>query len=317
MPNRTTGSAAACIAKKYVAAEHLKTATWENQILTFPVEHPSPSLLANSLYFGHPEWARSYLAAVHRDREFQDRWFAVTGSWENKIVVDIGCAPGNVYAALGDRVGQPRVLLGVDVSQGGLKIAQKLGYVPILADAQNLPLKSGFADLVVLNAALHHCDDMAKMLAEAARLVRPGGLLVTDQDLQQTMWKNPWIASAIWQLRLPVYRLLRRGGHATAEEQYWSQATEAHHLPGHGVSEAFFREILEPMGFTVQVYPHNVTVGATVLQGDRGRKARHLRLAQWLSGRNPNSVAGALVMMCVARRGQEIRQGRAFATAIY
>lgn len=301
MLNSNTASVAA-----YIAAEHLKTAKWEDDILTFPIQNPSHSLLANSFYFGHPEWARNYLAVVHRDRDFQDRWFAVTGSWENKIVVDIGCAPGNVYAALRDRVGKPKLLLGVDVSQGGLKIAQELGYTPILSDAQNLPLKSGFADLVILNAALHHCDDMTKMLAEAARLVRPGGLLVTDQDLQQTMWRNNWIAHAIWRLRLPVYRLMRRGGHATAEEQYWCQATEVHHLPGDGVTEAFFRNILEPMHFALNVYPHNLKVSAAILQGERGKQAWNVALAQRLSGRDPNSVEGALVMMCVARRSQNV-----------
>jgi ubiquinone/menaquinone biosynthesis C-methylase UbiE len=290
------------LATTYIAPDSLKTATWKNNILTFPIQHPSHSLIANSHYFGHPEWARNYLAVVHRDQEFQDRWFAVTGSWQDKIVVDIGCAPGNVYASLRDRVGQPKLLLGVDVSEGGLAIAQELGYIPILADAQNLPLKSGFADLVVLNAALHHCDDMAKMLAEAARLVRPGGMLVTDQDLQQTMWRNNWIAHAIWKLRLPIYRLLKRGGHATAEEQYWCQATEVHHLPGDGVTEAFFRGILEPLGFSVNLYPHNLKVGAEILQGERGKQAWNIGMAQRLSGRNPDLIEGALVMMCVAQR---------------
>lgn len=289
-------------AASYIAPESLKTAAFKNGILTFPIANPSPSLIANSVYFGHPEWARNYLAVVHRDRAFQDRWFAVTGSWQDKIVVDIGCAPGNVYAALRDRVGKPKLLLGVDVSEGGLAIAQELGYTGILADAQTLPLKSGFADLVVVNAALHHCDDMAKMLAEAARILRPGGLLVTDQDLQQTMWRDNWIAHTIWNLRLPIYRLLKRGGHATAEEQTWCQATEVHHLPGDGVTEAFFRDLLEPLGFTVNLYPHNLNVGADLLQGDRGRQAWNIRLAQWLSGRNPNSIEGSLVMMCVARR---------------
>jgi SAM-dependent methyltransferase len=50
------------------------------------------------------------------------------------------------------------------------------------------PFVDAFADLVVLNATLHHCDDMAKVLAEAARLVRPGGMLVTDNDPQVTAW---------------------------------------------------------------------------------------------------------------------------------
>jgi ubiquinone/menaquinone biosynthesis C-methylase UbiE len=293
------------LATTYIAPELLETAKWKDEILSFPIQNSSHSLIANSYYFGHPEWARSYLAVVHRDRDFQDRWVAVTGSWQDKIVVDIGCAPGNVYASLRDRVGVPKLLLGVDVSAGGLAIAQEQGYVPILADAQALPLRSGFADLVVLNAALHHCDDMAKMLAEAARLVRPGGLLVTDQDLQQTMWRNNWIAHALWNLRLPIYRLLGRGGHSTPEEQYWCQATEAHHLPGDGVTEAFFREILEPQGFTVNLYPHNRTVGAEILQNQRGRQAWNIQLAQRLTGRDPNSIEGALVMMCVAKRSPD------------
>lgn len=284
---------------------YLKMAEWKDNILSFPIQNSSRSFIANSYYFGHPVWARNYLAVVHRDHKFQERWLAVTGSWQNKIVVDIGCAPGNVYASLRDRVGVPKLLLGVDVSQGGLAIAQELGYVPILADAQKLPLKSSFADLVVLNAALHHCDDMTKMLAEAARIVRPGGLLVTDQDLQETMWRNNWIAHAVWNLRLPIYRLLRRGGHATSEEQHWCQATEAHHMPGDGVTEAFFRETLEPMEFEVNLYPHNLNVGAEILQGERGKQAWNIGLAQRLSGRDPNSVEGALVMMCVARKLQK------------
>lgn len=290
----------------YIDPKFLETAVWEDGILAFPIQNTSHSLIANSYYFGHPEWARNYLAVVHRDRNFQDRWFAVTGSWQDKIVVDIGCAPGNVYASLRDRVGVPKLLLGVDVSRGGLAIAQELGYTPILADAQALPLQSGFADLVILNAALHHCDDMAKMLAEAARLVRPGGMLVTDQDLQQTMWRNNWIAHAIWNLRLPIYRLMRRGGHATAEEQYWCQATEAHHIPGDGVTAAFFRNILEPLEFTIDLYPHNMSVGAEILQHERGQQAWNIRLAQRLTGRDPRSIEGALVMMCVARRSPTV-----------
>ncbi|WP_242042614.1 class I SAM-dependent methyltransferase [Leptolyngbya sp. FACHB-541] len=289
-------------AAAYISPDYLKMARWKDNILSFPIQNSSHSLIANSYYFGHPVWARNYLAVVHRDQKFQERWFAVTGSWQDKIVVDIGCAPGNVYASLRDRVGVPKLLLGVDVSRGGLAIAQELGYVPILADAQKLPLKSGFADLVVLNAALHHCDDMPRMLAEAARLVRPGGLLVTDQDLQQTMWCNNWIAHAIWNLRLPIYRFLKRGGHTTGEEQHWCQATEVHHMPGDGVTETFFREILEPMGFEVNLYPHNLNVGAEVLQSERGKQAWNVGLAQRLSGRDPDSVEGALVMLCVAKK---------------
>ena len=59
-------------------------------------------------------------------------------------------------------------------------MAREVGYTTILADAHHLPFVDGFADIVVANATVHHCDDMSRILTEAARLVRPGGLLFTD-----------------------------------------------------------------------------------------------------------------------------------------
>jgi hypothetical protein len=51
-------------------------------------------------------------------------------------------------------------------------------------------------------------------------------------------------------------------------------------------------------------------MGAGISQGDRGKQAWNIRLAQWLGGRDPNSIEGALVMMCVARRS--LQQGTSF-----
>lgn len=289
----------------YILPEARASSYIEDGVLGFPITRQTCFLKANSYYFGHPEWSRNYLAACHQDEVFKDRWQIILGSWQGKIVVDIGCGPGNVYRALGDRCGIPRLLIGVDVSLGGLHIAQELGYIPVLADAQHLPFIDGFADVVTVNATVHHCDDMAQVLREAARLVRPGGLLIIDQDPQRTMWGDSLMAQLLWRIRLPFYRLLRRGGHSTAEEQYWSTSTEAHHRPGDGVTPSFFQQILEPLGFSVDLYPHNCTVGAAILTGDRGQAAWKIRWAQRLSGADPDSPAGALVLMCVARRSLE------------
>lgn len=273
-----------------------------SELLSFVIPHLTHSMKANSYYFGHPEWSRNYLNACHQYKEFKLRWLAATGSWQNKIVVDIGCGPGNLYASLRDRCGVPQKLIGVDISLGALKIAQEIGYTPVLADAQNLPFVSGFADLVTLNATVHHCDDMAKVLQEAARLVRPGGLLVTDHDPQKTAWGDNAIGRLLWNIRLPFYRLLKRGGHATPEEQFWSTATEAHHRPGAGVTPELFHQALEPMGLTINLYPHNQKVGAEVFQGVRGRQAWNMRLVQRLSGVDPDTWEGAIIIMCVAKR---------------
>ncbi len=285
----------------FIAADQHARATWKDGILSFAIEQPSIGIQANAYYFGQPVWAKNYLA-VHCDRDLQERWSAMLGSWHDKVVVDIGCGPGNSYAALRDRCGIPKQIIGVDVAHGALKLAAELGYIPVLADAQQLPFVSEFADIVVMNATLHHCDDMAQVLREAARLVRPGGLLITDHDPQTTMWGNNLIAHWLWNLRLPLYRLLKRGGHASIEEQKWMIATEVHHNPGDGVTPDFFRSILEPMGFSTKLFPHNRTVGAEVLDGKRGRAPWNVRLGQRLSGVNPDAVESALLMMCVAQR---------------
>jgi ubiquinone/menaquinone biosynthesis C-methylase UbiE len=262
--------------------------------------HNSTSALAaNAQYFDHPQWAKSYFDACHRDSAFIDRWQTATGSWNNKVVVDIGCGPGNVFASLG---GNPKLLIGVDVSIGSLKMAQKLGYKPLLADAQDLPLQSEIADIVVINATIHHCDDMEAVLKEAARLVKPGGVLVSDHDLQKTAWHFKGLACFLWKVRLPLYLLMKRGGHASYSEQQYALATEAHHVPGDGMTVEFYHSILEPMGFSTQVYPHNHDLGAAIFNGQIGRALRKYRIAQRLSGIDPNSPEAALSLMCIARR---------------
>ncbi|MBF2066446.1 MAG: class I SAM-dependent methyltransferase [Calothrix sp. C42_A2020_038] len=274
---------------------------WEEGILICKIPHMTPAMAANSYYFGHPEWAKNYFDACHRDEKFVELWQAVIKCWGGKIVVDIGCGPGNLYASLKEYCGEPSLLIGVDISLGALKMAQTIGYNPILADAHQLPLISGFADIVMLNACLHHCDDMGKVLAEAARLVRPGGLLITDHDPQLSAYQFRGLGLLMWQMRLPLYRLIKRGGHSTSSEQFWSTATEVHHKPGDGVTKDFYFNILEPLGFIVQIYPHNHVVGEKALQGDCGKSFTKCRLAQQLSNINPDTPEAALSLMCVAK----------------
>jgi ubiquinone/menaquinone biosynthesis C-methylase UbiE len=264
-----------------------------------PIKEITPGLEANAYYFGHPEWAANYFKYCHRNKRFQSRWKAATGPWDDRIVVDIGCGPGNIFASV---KGKPRLLIGVDVSEGGLRMAEKLGYRPLLADAHALPLKDGFADLVVLNATLHHCDHMEDVLREAARLVKPGGLLVSDHDPQHSAWNFKGIAWLLWQARLLIYRVIKKGFHRSGNEQSCVLTSEIHHDAGKGLTREMFHNILEPLGFEVQIHPHNHNLGSEVLDGNWGRSERKYRIAQWLSGVNPDSPAGALSLMCVARR---------------
>lgn len=261
----------------------------------------TPGMQANSYFFGHPQWREKYLAKNHRDELFKQRWQAATGSWDHKIVVDIGCGPGNVYACV---AGSPKLLIGIDISLGALELAQRVGYVPLLADAHHLPLIDSFADLVVANATLHHCDDMKQVLTEAARLVKLGGLLVTDMDPQASAWQlkglGRWLRN---QKANPLYRCIRGSSYVPADERIARLKTEVHNYqPGDGITLDLYSQVLEPMGFTVQLYPHNHRIGSGVFLGQLGKSPLRIRWVQWLSNINPTTSEAAQSIMCVAKR---------------
>lgn len=272
--------------------------------LESPLPASSEALTANATYFGNAVWASEYLQYCHRDVHFRSRWLAAGGDWTGKVVIDLGCGPGNVFANLG---GKPRLLVGVDVGSGSLELAAAQGYSAVRADAAHTPFRSEVADIVVINASLHHCDDMAAVLREGARLVKPDGLLITDHDPQRTAWDYKGLAKLMWDARLWIYRVTRHSFHKSGSQQSWGLRTEIHHQPGDGVTTEFFRDTLEPMGFEVGVHAHNHQVGASALRGVVGPAQWKYRIGNVLSGRRPSARSSALSLMCIARRGTGTR----------
>ncbi|MFG2795203.1 class I SAM-dependent methyltransferase [Streptomyces pseudovenezuelae] len=92
-------------------------------------------------------------------------------------LVDIACGTGIVTRRL---LRPERTVLGVDRSPGMLGLAARR--VPggtVGGDATRLPVASGSVDAVVMVWLLHLLPDPAAVLAEAARVLRPGGVLIT------------------------------------------------------------------------------------------------------------------------------------------
>ncbi len=259
------------------------------------------SMLANAYFFGHPVWAENYFQTRISDKFWESRWKQVIPCWDNQIIVDIGCGSGNIYAVMG---GTPALVIGVDVSPGALRMAKQVGYTPLLANAQDLPLISGFADVVTANATLHHCDDMVTVLQEAARIVKPGGLIITDFDPQSPAWDFKGLG--LWANRvrrhLPLHRIGSLSVDRSATEISLRRETEIHNSkPGDGITAQVYKQILEPLGFEVSIYPHNHNVGEEVFSGHLGSKPWSTWLAQKLSGIQTTSKDSAQSLMCVAR----------------
>jgi 2-polyprenyl-6-hydroxyphenyl methylase / 3-demethylubiquinone-9 3-methyltransferase len=93
------------------------------------------------------------------------------------VLIDIGCGAGLLaphVAAKGYRH------VGVDLTWSALEQAAAHGVTAVRADAAVVPLTSGCADVVTVGELLEHVPDPRIVLAEACRLLRPGGTLVID-----------------------------------------------------------------------------------------------------------------------------------------
>ena len=97
-------------------------------------------------------------------------------------LLDIGTGTGRVLELLGPLV---REGLGIDASPAMLALARArlaragLGHCTVRrADMYRLPLAEARVDLAVLQMVLHYAEDPARVLAEAARVLAPGGQLI-------------------------------------------------------------------------------------------------------------------------------------------
>ena len=97
------------------------------------------------------------------------------------VVLDLGCGDGALLELLLRRNRGDLELIGVDMSPAELAAARRrLGSdsVRLLEEsAQNLSLPRGSVDVVLCHLALMLMSDLDRVLAELARVLRPGGWL--------------------------------------------------------------------------------------------------------------------------------------------
>ncbi|SCL20907.1 2-polyprenyl-6-hydroxyphenyl methylase / 3-demethylubiquinone-9 3-methyltransferase [Micromonospora nigra] len=93
------------------------------------------------------------------------------------VLVDLGCGAGLLAPHLSGR-GYTHV--GVDLTRSALTQAAAHGVTVVNGDATAVPLADGCADVVSAGEILEHVPDWRSAVAEACRLLRPGGLLVLD-----------------------------------------------------------------------------------------------------------------------------------------
>ena len=91
------------------------------------------------------------------------------------VVADVGAGTGALLGAIRSAAPAAQVV-ALDASAEMLQIARtRRGAAAVLADALALPLADATADAVILAYVLFHLTDPPLAIAEAARVLRPGG----------------------------------------------------------------------------------------------------------------------------------------------
>ncbi len=128
---------------------------------------------------------------------------SVAGDLAGRRVLDLGCGGGMLaepLARAGARV------CGIDVSRNAVAAAREharhsgLGIDYLRAAAEELPFGAGSLDLVVAFDVLEHVDDLARVVQEIARTLRPGGRLIYETMNRTVLGRVVaiWIGEHLW-----------------------------------------------------------------------------------------------------------------------
>jgi ubiquinone/menaquinone biosynthesis C-methylase UbiE len=111
------------------------------------------------------EWAERVADAAHIE--------------SGQHVLDVACGTGVLTSAVVERVGPQGSVIGLDVNEGMLAVAQKKA--PQIqwkhGRAESLPFEDGSFDAVVSQFGLMFFEDRAAAIREMSRVLRPGGRL--------------------------------------------------------------------------------------------------------------------------------------------
>lgn len=118
-------------------------------------------------------------------------------------VVDFGCGTGVMTVELARWA---KRVTAIDKSPSALEQAQarvqreQVSNVTFLgADLHELPLGAGKKDLVVASQSLHHVENPAAVLGEAARILKPGGRIVV---LELMPHEEQWVRERLGHVHL-------------------------------------------------------------------------------------------------------------------
>jgi SAM-dependent methyltransferase len=141
----------------------------------------------------------SFFDEIERRRYEQEPFimsFAEFERWGNCRVLEIGVGVGTDFTRF-VRAGAEAT--GIDLTEAAVSLVRRrlelehLAAEVRVADAESLPFEDGTFDLVYSWGVLHHTPDTVRAIAEAHRVLRPGG-----QARIMLYSRRSWVALGVW-----------------------------------------------------------------------------------------------------------------------
>ncbi len=146
-----------------------------------------------------PEGSRAFFEQVERRRYELEPFIPAYADFESargETVLEVGVGLGTDLVRFA-RAGA--LVTGVDFSERAVELVRRrlefegLEGEVLVADAESLPFADSSFDRVYSWGVLHHTPDTAAAVAEAARVLRPGGKLCV-----MLYGRRSWVGFALW-----------------------------------------------------------------------------------------------------------------------
>ncbi len=105
------------------------------------------------------------------------------------VIIDIGCGSGVQMKEIGKN--GYSLALGIDVNLNAIRFARERSLPNtefIIADAQNLPVKSSSADRIICAEIIEHVKSPQLLVNEIARVLKHGGAVVVTTPNDKSVW---------------------------------------------------------------------------------------------------------------------------------
>lgn len=154
---------------------------------------PEPEVMDDSGEVEAYSWSASQAHLDKIDDTFVEHALRLLDGRERGRALDIGTGPGQIVVKLARRLTLWK-FVGVDrapnmiaqartnLEEAGAALAGRVEFQ--VADGNKLPFPDASFDLVMSNSVLHHLEEPRHVLAEMARLTKPGGAILL-RDLRR------------------------------------------------------------------------------------------------------------------------------------